>query len=198
MRYSATELEALAVVAAVDHFLPYVWEVILSKALEKLMISKGLNRRLQGFMLKLQGHQLTIKYREGRSNPNADGMSRQAWKDAQKPDRDEGTEEDREIVARDGVKTTGGECGMDPRIYLGLRKYSLDLAYGLHHIFIIISFSYSIYMSCIVIVLIHRSFSGSQRSAAITTRVSIETSQFCHCFKLLRVIHYLNLTFKLT
>ena len=64
-------------------------------------------------MLKLQGHQLTIKYTEGRSNSNADGMSRQSWKDAQKPDRDECTEEDREIVAMDGAKTTGGECGID-------------------------------------------------------------------------------------
>ena len=79
------------------------------------MISKGLNRRLQGFMLKLQGHQLTIKYR-GRSNSNADGMSRQAWRDAQKPDGDECTQEDREIVAMDGVKTTGGECGIDPPV----------------------------------------------------------------------------------
>ena len=120
-RYSATELEALAVVAAVDHFLPYLYgrsfQVITDhKALEQLMISKGLNRRLQGFMLKLQGHQLTIKYSEGRSNSNADGMSRQAWKDAQKPNGDECTEEDREIVTMDGVKTTGGECGIDPPV----------------------------------------------------------------------------------
>ena len=112
-RYSATELEVLAVVAAVDHFLPYLYgrsfQVIMDhKALEQLMISKGLNRRLQGFMLKLQGHQLTIKYRERRSNSSADGMSRQAWKDAQKPDGDECTEEDREIVAMDGVKQQGG------------------------------------------------------------------------------------------
>ena len=53
---------------------------------------------------------------EGRSNSNADGMSRQAWKDAQKPDGDEGTEKDREIVAMDGAKTTGGECGIDPPV----------------------------------------------------------------------------------
>ena len=83
-RYSEMELEALAVVAAVDYFLPYLYErsfqVIMDhKALEQLIISKGRNRRLQGFMLKLQGHQLTIKYREGRSNSNSDGMSRQAW-----------------------------------------------------------------------------------------------------------------------
>ena len=121
-RYSATELEALAVVAAVDYFLPYLYgrsfQVITDhKALEQLMISKGLNRKLRGFMLKLQGHQLTIKYREGRSNSKSDGMSRQAWKDAQKPDGDECTEEDTEIVAMDGVKTTGGECGIDPLVH---------------------------------------------------------------------------------
>ena len=111
-RYSAMELEALAAVAAVDYFLPYLYgrlfQVITDhKALEQLMISKGLNRRLHGFMLKLQGHRLTIKYREGRSNSNADGMSRQAWIDAQKPDGDECTEEERKIVAMDGTKTTG-------------------------------------------------------------------------------------------
>ena len=168
-RYSATELEALAVVAAVDHFLPYLhgrsFQVITDhKALEQLMISKGLNCRLQGFMLMLQGHQLTIKYREGRSNSNADGMSRQVWKDAQKPDGDECAEEDIEITAMDGVKTTGGNVG-SILLCLGLRKYSLDLAYGLHHIFIIISLSYSICMSCVVVVLIHWSY----RESALTS-----------------------------
>ena len=48
-RYSATELEALAVVAAVDHFLPYLYgrsfQVITDhKALEQLMTSKGAPR----------------------------------------------------------------------------------------------------------------------------------------------------------
>ena len=132
-RYSATELEALAVVAAVDHFLPYLYgrsfQVITDhKALEQLMISKGLNRRLQGFMLKLQGHQLTIKYREGRSKSNADGMTRQTWKVAKKLHRDECTEEDRENVAMDGAKTTGGYVESILRC-LGLRKCILDLAY---------------------------------------------------------------------
>ena len=52
-RYSATDLETLAVVAAVDHFLPYLYgrsfQVITDhKALEQLMISEGLNRSLQG------------------------------------------------------------------------------------------------------------------------------------------------------
>ena len=47
---------------------------------------------------------------------------------------------------------------------LGLRKYSLDLAYGLHHIFII-SLSYSICMSCVVVVLIHWSYRESALSS---------------------------------
>ena len=139
-RYSATELEALAVVAAVDHFLPYLhgrsFQVITDhKALEQLMISKGLNLRLQGFMLKLQGHQLT-KTQRRKEQFHADGMSRQAWKDVQKPDGDECTEEDNEIVAMDGAKTTGGNVG-SVLLCLGLRKYSLDLAYGLHHILLL-------------------------------------------------------------
>ena len=67
-------------------------------------------------MLKLQGHQLTIKYREGRSNSNAEGMSRQSRKDAQKHDGDEHTEEGREIVAMDGAKITGEECGINPPV----------------------------------------------------------------------------------
>ncbi len=83
-RYSATELEALAVVRTVDHFLPYLYgrhfELITDhQALTSLMSSKTLNRRLQGMAMKLMEHSIDIIYRPGSCNDNADGLSRQAW-----------------------------------------------------------------------------------------------------------------------
>ena len=54
------------------------------------------------------------------------------------------------------LRTIQCACGVDPP-----RNYSLDLAYGIPYIFIIISLSDLIYILCVVIVLIHWSFIGS-------------------------------------
>ena len=58
-RYSATELEALAVVMTVRHFAQYLWgrrfKILRDHcALESLMTSRVLNRRLQNWALQLQ------------------------------------------------------------------------------------------------------------------------------------------------
>ncbi len=83
VQYSATEVEALAVVCAVQHFLPYLYgrhfQVVTDhQALTALMSSKTLNRRLQGMAMQFD---FEIVYRPGDENLNADGLSRQAWKD---------------------------------------------------------------------------------------------------------------------
>jgi len=86
-RYSATEMEALAVVASVNHFLPYLATVVTDhKAMESMMSSKTLNRQVQGWALKLQTFDFVIQYRAGELNANADGLSRQAWEMSQLSD----------------------------------------------------------------------------------------------------------------
>jgi len=86
IRYSATELEALAVVESIKHFLHYLYgrkfTVIMDhKQLNSLMIYKTLNKRLHGMALKLMEHDIVIENRQGAENQNADGLSLQAWRD---------------------------------------------------------------------------------------------------------------------
>ena len=64
--YSTTEMEALAVVSAVEHFLPYLFDthfvvVTYHKALMSLSTSKTSNRRLA---LKLPRFDVDVVYRE--------------------------------------------------------------------------------------------------------------------------------------
>ena len=69
------ELAVLAVVSAVEHFLPYLFDthfvlVTDHKALMSLSTSKTLNRSLQGMALKLQRFDMDVVYWEGRLNGN--------------------------------------------------------------------------------------------------------------------------------
>ena len=82
--YSATELEALGLVAAVEHFAHYLYGRSFTiytdhKALCSLLSSNTFNRRLQRFTLKLHPLDVNIVYKPGRDNGNADGLSRQEW-----------------------------------------------------------------------------------------------------------------------
>ena len=82
--YSATELEVLAVISSIAHFAHYLYgrhvDVIIDhKALESLCTSKTLNKRLQRMAMKLQGWDVSIYYRPGEQNGNADALSRQEW-----------------------------------------------------------------------------------------------------------------------
>ena len=66
-RYSAIELEALAVVVTVGHFAHYLWgrrfKILTDHhALEPLMTSRVLNRRLQIWALQLQDFNFQIEY----------------------------------------------------------------------------------------------------------------------------------------
>ena len=83
-RYSATELEGLAVFKAVHYFAHYLYgakfEVVTDhKALVSLLHSRVLNRRLHGWVLQLLEFDFVVKYRPGVENGDADALSRQAW-----------------------------------------------------------------------------------------------------------------------
>ena len=72
-RYSATELEVLAVVAAIHHFLPYLFGRHFSvvtdhQALKALITTTPLNRHLQDWALKLQNFDFSVLYKAGKEN----------------------------------------------------------------------------------------------------------------------------------
>ena len=79
-RYSATELEALAVVATVDHFNYYLYGrpfCVLSdhRPLGQLLSLDRLNPRLRRMAYKLQHRMVTIQYIHGVNNTFADALS---------------------------------------------------------------------------------------------------------------------------
>ena len=105
VRYSATELEALAIIRSVFFFAHYLYGrhfVIITdhKALTSWMSSTRLNRRLQGWALKLMDFTFAIEYRPGSAVGDADGLSRQAW-----PETGENTSK---------ISQLGGDVGMNP------------------------------------------------------------------------------------
>ena len=83
--YSASELEALAVVESVKHFSPYLDTqkfVVFTdhKPLCSLLTSDHLNGRLKRFSTKLQPWLIQFKYLPGTENTFADALSRQDWR----------------------------------------------------------------------------------------------------------------------
>ena len=79
-----TELECLAVVAAIKHFECYLagrrFELETDhRALEGMTTSRNCNRRLTRWALFMQYFDFKVRYRPGSSNLNADGLSRQCW-----------------------------------------------------------------------------------------------------------------------
>ena len=89
-RYSATELEGLAVMAAVQHFdtylvtHPFVVETD-HRALVFLNTTRHANGRLARWALTLQPYTFTLKYRAGNLNSNADALSRCYEDEEQRP-----------------------------------------------------------------------------------------------------------------
>lgn len=82
-RYSATELEGLAVLLTILHFSHYLYgrpfEVVTDhQALCAFHSLKVLNRRLRSWTLRLQDFDFIVRYRRGSANANTDGLSRQA------------------------------------------------------------------------------------------------------------------------
>lgn len=87
--YTITELECLAVVRAVDHFGVYLLAtkpfklVTDHRALKALKTSSKLSGRVMRWAMALQPYNYEVIYRKGSLNGNADGLSRQAWEDAE-------------------------------------------------------------------------------------------------------------------
>ena len=84
-RYSATKIEALAVVETVKHFNYYLYGQKFSiytdhKPLTQLLVSENLNPRLRRFAYKLQHWMLDIQYLPGEENSLADALSREEWR----------------------------------------------------------------------------------------------------------------------
>ena len=84
-RYSATELEALALVDTIIHFSYYLYGHSFSAftdhhALMSLKRLERLNGRLKRLALKLQPWNVDIQYLPGRENQLADALSRQEWR----------------------------------------------------------------------------------------------------------------------
>ena len=101
--YSTIEREALAVVAAVKEFFPYLYGKSFNlltdhNPLTSLRGLKDTGGRITRWLLFLQQFDIAIKYRAGKSNGNADGMSRR------RPD------EEKLPVVNDGVFVNGITC----------------------------------------------------------------------------------------
>ena len=105
--YSATELEGLAIFKAIFRFAHFLWGrhfVVWTdhKALVSMLDSRVLNKRLNGWVLKLLDFDFVVRYKPGRLNCDADGLSRQGW------------EEPEEEHPRTAVVLVGGDVGITP------------------------------------------------------------------------------------
>ena len=116
-RYSATELECLAIFKSVYFFSHFLYgrrfEVVTDhQALVSLLKSRVLNRRLLGWMLQLLDFDFYIIYRAGSENMDADALSRQAW-DAREGDPGWTTvpEEKEESRPTTIISPVGGDVG---------------------------------------------------------------------------------------
>ena len=89
-RYATTEKECLAVVRALHHFGVYLEEAHFTvvtdhKALQYLNSARHTNGRVAIWALQLQPFSFKVQHRAGRDHGNADGLSRQEWRDGLRP-----------------------------------------------------------------------------------------------------------------
>ena len=134
-RYSATELEGLAIFKSImffSHFLFGRHFVVITdhKALVSFLHSRVLNRRLHGWMLQLLEYDFTIQYRPGNMNQDADALSRQAWDSSEgdpwRPAALE-AEESKELRAKElrtasEISQVGGDVGTDKTAHMRKEK----------------------------------------------------------------------------
>ena len=112
-RYSVMELEALALVKAVQHFGYYLYGKQFvaftdHKPLCALVVSDRLNGKLRRMGMKLQHRLIDIQYLPGLDNGLADALSRE--------------ERRRETVVYDGLQSGDGGCGGAPSTVKGERE----------------------------------------------------------------------------
>ena len=117
--YSATELEGLAIFKAIFRFAHFLWGrqfVVWTdhKALVSMLDSRVLNKRLNGWVLKLLDFDFVVRYKPGRLNCDADGLSRQGWEEP----------EEEEQQPRTAAVLVGGDVGITP---LELEKMEPEL-----------------------------------------------------------------------
>ena len=121
-RDSITELETLAIVAALKHFEFYTYGTDITiytdhKACTSILTSSVLNNRLKRMALYLQDKSLTFIYRPGKDLANADGMSRQFDDDtdADRPFTSTSSSKDYPRASASGVspsqRKAAGGCG---------------------------------------------------------------------------------------
>ena len=106
-RYSATELEALALVESVKHFAYYLYGKCFKvytdhQPLCQLLTSDRLNGRLRRMAMKLQHWLISVEYLPGRENGFADALSRE-----ERPSRIE-------TVAESSSSMASGDVGNSP------------------------------------------------------------------------------------
>ncbi len=92
-KYSATELECLAIVESLDHFRVYLigkhFKLYTDhSALKSLLTLTSLNLRLWRWTLKIQDYDMEILYRKGKDNVIPDALSRQGWESQQPSQQD--------------------------------------------------------------------------------------------------------------
>ena len=96
-RYSSIEKECLAMESALKHFAVYLVGRRFTietdhRALRFIHSMTNSNARLTRWAMALQQYSFTVRYRPGKENGNADGLSRQPWGDREdmQPPRMEG------------------------------------------------------------------------------------------------------------
>ena len=113
-RYSATELECLALYKSILHFSHFLvgckFNVTTDhQALVSLLTSNRLNRRIRGWVINLMDYDFEITYRPGAQHQDADALSRQDWE----------LDPDADVISSDphprsGGILLGGDVGIEP------------------------------------------------------------------------------------
>ncbi len=118
-RYSAQELEGLALYESVMHFAYYLYGSVFRvvtdhKGLTNFCSGRQCNRRIYRWPLKLAEFQFTVEYRKGAENGVADCLSRCFGADEDEKDLEETSSS--EVVTH--LSKRGGDVGVEPHHHI--------------------------------------------------------------------------------